>query len=142
MRWFAGRLCVDSVSSSVGPAPIRSRQRSRNPIFHFRPVLRNCHAFLSILCTFLVHLASKSIQKTIKVKLESNIWESFCLSVLVPFLVASWTCCRPLLRASETLWPSKGQGFLKPDAPDSQRAISQYRVFSHRGPSAVQKTTI
>ena len=40
-------------------------------------------------------------------------------------------------RASETLWPSKGQGFLEPETLDSQKVIShlvwgpQYIVLSH-----------
>ena len=73
-----------------------------------------------MLWAFLAPLESRSVQKTIKIELESNIWENLCVSVLVPFLVASWTCYGPPLRANEMLWRRKGQGFLAPEALESQ----------------------
>ena len=131
-----------------GQPPIHSRRRSRNPVFHFRPALQNCAVSLSFLYTFLVPLASQFVQKTMKIELESNNWKNRFLFDPILFLAASWTRYGPPLRASETLWPSKGQCSLEPARLDSQNPIwgllplQVYHAFSNRGPRAIQETTI
>ena len=78
--------------------------------------------------------------------------KSTFFSVPVLFLVAFCPRYGPPHRASGSLWPSKGQGFLESEALDSQKAVPHhawgplalqgYRVFSHRGPRPTKKTTI
>ena len=64
--------------------------------------------------------------------------------------VCCFYCTRdgPPLPASGTVWPSKRQGCLDSEALNSQKMVSRhvwgplayhvYRVFSHRGPRAIQ----
>ena len=94
-------------------------------------------------------IRSKTHQKS---SLKTTSWKVcifFCSgSVFGSLLPTLWT-------ASSCLWdvmPSKSQGFLETERLDSQRLVSHdvwgplalqgYRVFSHRGPKAIQKTTI
>ena len=80
--------------------------------------------FLAILCTFLVPLASRSVQKTLKIELENSILESlrfFCSGpVFGSLLLALWT-------ASSCLWGRyaiKKSSILGTDGLDSQRLVS------------------
>ena len=110
-----------------------------------KTVLSFCQ-YCSHFCDFECRNSSKRHQKSsLKATSEK-------LGLFVCSGSTSWTCYGPLLRASETLWPSKDQGFLKPETLDSQKVVSHhvwgplalqvYRVFSHRRPRAIQKTTI
>ena len=84
--------------------------------------------------------------------LKATSWKVYVFYCSGSVLAAFCTRYGPPLRASGTLWPSKGQGFLESEALDSQKVVSHhvwgplalqgYRVFSHRGPRAIQKTTI
>ena len=92
---------------------------------------------------------SKRHQKSSLKTASWKVYVFFCSdSVFGSLLPTLWT-------ASSCLWdvmPSKSQGFLETEGLDSQRLVSNdvwgplalqgYCVFSHRGPKAIQKTTI